>query len=326
MPTATTLLVSALLLSGPAAAASLPKEPERPADTVLDGAAARAGGDVGVHAVRLADGAVLARGAGRRYPMASVYKLPIALVLYRAADAGALDLAEEVAVSERDLRDEVPGATIRAGRRHTLAELADRMLTLSDNTACDLLLARLGGPKKVEAALRDLGVEGIDVTWTELEMANVWSGVLNGPASGLTRRDARALRARSSSADRARGRAAFLAGAANAATPEAITRLLVRLERGELLSKAGTARLVGTMERNRTGDRRIRARLPKDARVADKTGTAGSVTNDVALLTLPNGKGRLALAIFVSRSDEPSDAREKAVAEIARAVYDEMSK
>lgn len=325
MPKATTLLVSALLLSGPAAT-SLPREPERPADTVLDALAARAGGDVGVHAVRLADGAVLARGAERRYPMASVYKLPIALVLYRAADAGALDLAEEIAVSERDLRDEVPGATIRAGRRYSLAELAEMMLTLSDNTACDLLLARLGGAKKVEAVLRGVGVEGIDVTWTELEMANVWNGVLDGPASGLTRRDARARRARSSAADRARGRAAFLAGAANAATPAALTGLLVRLERGELLSKARTAALVETMERNRTGDRRIRARLPKDARVADKTGTAGPVTNDVALLTLPNGKGRLALAIFVSRSDRPLREREKAVAEIARAVYDEMSR
>ncbi|MGI9066639.1 MAG: serine hydrolase [Pyrinomonadaceae bacterium] len=78
------------------------------------------------------------------------------------------------------------------------------------------------------------------------------------------------------------------------------------------------------MGRALTGEKRLRGDLPKDTPVADKTGTgeAGSNTNDVGLITLPEGKGHLAIAVLISGSKLPAQAQEKLIAELARVAYD----
>ena len=58
--------------------------------------------------------------------------------------------------------------------------------------------------------------------------------------------------------------------------------------------------------------------------MADKTGTIGRTTNDVALVTLPDGK-HLALAIFVRNSTKTNAQVEPAIAAAARAVYEHFA-
>ena len=77
------------------------------------------------------------------------------------------------------------------------------------------------------------------------------------------------------------------------------------------------------MERARTGgERRLRANLPAGTQVAEKTGTGDDTTNDVGLVTLPEGKGHLAIAVLISGSKLPAESQEKLIAELARAAYD----
>jgi beta-lactamase class A len=68
--------------------------------------------------------------------------------------------------------------------------------------------------------------------------------------------------------------------------------------------------LLGFMGRALTDEKRLRGNLPKDTPVADKAGTgeAGSNTNDVRLITLPEGKGHLAMAVLISGSKLLSEA------------------
>jgi len=83
--------------------------------------------------------------------------------------------------------------------------------------------------------------------------------------------------------------------------------------------------LLGFMERSRTGgERRLRADLPPGTQVADKTGSGapGTSTNDVGLITLPDGKGHLAIAVLVSGSKLTIAEQEKLIAQLARAAYD----
>jgi len=56
--------------------------------------------------------------------------------------------------------------------------------------------------------------------------------------------------------------------------------------------------------------------------VAHKTGTLGGVANDVGVITLPGDLGHVAISIFTKSSAKPEDASEKAVAEVARTIYD----
>ncbi|MGI9168616.1 MAG: serine hydrolase, partial [Caulobacteraceae bacterium] len=62
--------------------------------------------------------------------------------------------------------------------------------------------------------------------------------------------------------------------------------------------------------------------LPKGTIVADKTGTLGGSVNDVGVITLPGSAGRVGLVVFVKKSAQPIAAREAAIADIARSIYD----
>jgi beta-lactamase class A len=78
------------------------------------------------------------------------------------------------------------------------------------------------------------------------------------------------------------------------------------------------------MERATTGAKRLRGDLPAGTQVADKTGTgeAGAVTNDVGIITLPGGRGHLAMAVLLSGSKLSAEEQEKLIAQLARAAYD----
>jgi beta-lactamase class A len=94
----------------------------------------------------------------------------------------------------------------------------------------------------------------------------------------------------------------------------------VQVQRGDRLSPSSRTVLLDAMRRSPTGTRRIRAGVPASAQVADKTGTIGRTTNDVGLLTLPDGSA-LALAVFVKDSRRRNEDVEPAIAAAARAVY-----
>lgn len=76
------------------------------------------------------------------------------------------------------------------------------------------------------------------------------------------------------------------------------------------------------MRRCRTGEARLRGLLPQGTELAHKTGTIGGTTNDVGIITLPDNAGHVAIAAFVKASEKEVSARERAIAEIARAVHD----
>jgi beta-lactamase class A len=106
------------------------------------------------------------------------------------------------------------------------------------------------------------------------------------------------------------------------ATPLAMARLLERIFSGKALKPTSTQLLTEIMERNTTGKARIPGRLPEGIVVAEKTGTIGGSLNDVGMITLPGDAGKLIVAVFVKHSKKPFEERERAIADIGRALYD----
>lgn len=90
---------------------------------------------------------------------------------------------------------------------------------------------------------------------------------------------------------------------------------------------------MGFMQRATTGLHRLRGDLPSGTLVADKTGSGerdevtrvAKATNDVGIITLPSGRGHLAMAVLVSNSKLPESAQEKLIADLARAAFDAYS-
>ena len=99
--------------------------------------------------------------------MQSVFKLPLAIEVLAHVDAGAIRLDDELRIKPSDVRpgpggslaDELP----EAGGERTVLDLLERMMIQSDNTAADVLLDRVGGPRRVTERLRGFGIDGIDV-------------------------------------------------------------------------------------------------------------------------------------------------------------------
>ena len=249
-------------------------------------------GRVGVAAVCLETGEGASRRGGEPFRAQSIYKIPISMAALRVAERRGWKLDHPVRVTRADI---VPGPfpspardAWRAGRPELpLATLVRHALSLSDNTASDVLLRLAGGPAGVNAYTAGLGLSGIVV------------------ATPLAR---------------------FVPDR-NTLTPDASVALLGALWRGGPVTAPSRALLLDALAKCQTGPGRLRGLLPAGTPVAHKTGTSGSwggltlATNDVGIVTLPDGR-HLAIAAFVADARASEPACERTLARLARAAWD----
>jgi beta-lactamase class A len=282
------------------------------------------GGELGVSAVMVENGRTVGHRDGEAFPMASTYKLPIALAVLAQVDSGRISLDDTVHLTPADYRlgpGPVSERLPASGGTVTVRRMMESMMMFSDNTATDALMRLAGGPQAVMAHLRARGVEGMRVDRYEGQVYLDYNGVTGAPPPvEWTPRRVRGWIDSVPAAQKQAARDRFFADVRDTSTPDAMAALLVQLQRGERISPASRGFLLDAMRRSPTGSRRIRAGVPRDTEVADKTGTIGRVTNDVGLVRLPDGT-HLALAVFVRNSTKSNEQVEPAIAAAARAVY-----
>jgi len=293
--------------------------------------AASAGGTVGVSVLHLESGHGASLHGHERFPMASVFKLAVAVQVLGLVDRGTLSLDQKVVLGPADMRPFGP-LSERAGRgglTRTLRELLETMLVDSDNTAADVLLPLAGGPEVVTARLDAAGLSDIRVDRSEAELAFDSFGVAAPPPRGTwTLASIRGAIEAVPASERRAAYARFLADPRDTATPDALVQLLRQIAEGRWLKPESRDLLLTFMARTRVGPKRLKGDLPPGTPVAHRTGTGADVgasnvcTNDVGLVTLPGGRGRLAVAVLIKGSDRPLAAREQAIARISRAAFD----
>jgi beta-lactamase class A len=284
------------------------------------------GGAVGATAIHLETGRRVALNGGDRFPMASTFKVPVAVQLLTRVDKGELKLDQMIEIKVSDLH---PGSGTLAdlfnkpGLSLSVRNLLELMLLISDNSATDVCLRLAGGADAVNARMRELGIEGISVNRSTAQLIADWIGVTGlpseeswNPAMFSTLFAAVKPEEQSAAAKR------FEADARDTSTPDGMAALLARIFRREVLKPDTGDLLLDIMRRCRTGDQRLKGILPALTEVAHKTGTIGGTTNDVGIMTLPDGAGHVAIAVFVKSSTNAVPARERVIAEIARAVHD----
>lgn len=274
-----------LLAAAPAGAALLLAPPLRAQETFA-AIEARTGGRLGV-AILDASGAPRAlHRAEERFPLCSTFKLLLAACVLKRVDEGRERLDRRIAYSKSDLVTYSPVTAPQAGEGMSVADLCAATVTLSDNTAANLLLATLGGPEGFTAMLRAMG----DPT-TRLDR---WETALNSAEPGDPR---------------------------DTTTPLAMARDIRALVAGPLLAPASRAMLVGWLEGCKTGDKRLRAGLP-GWHVGEKTGTGDNGTvNDVGFARPPGAASDtppLILCAYLTQSRLDTAGSEAALASVAR--------
>jgi beta-lactamase class A len=248
----TTIAAAALLVGGAAAAA--PKEPIANQDllrarlqqhigqrlTAIDGVA-------GVWIKDLVSGDEIGVNEDRVFPTASSIKIGILVELYRQVEQGRLHLDDRHRVQGSD-RAGGSGVLQHLGAVElSLKDLATLMIVLSDNTATNILIDKVG-MGAVNATLDRLGLS----------------------ATRLRRKMIRPD-------DQAAGRE-------NVSTPAELGRLVELIYREKIVAPAACREMLQILAHPKSGQ--IRARLPQDVRVAHKTGGLGGVVNDVGVVFL----------------------------------------
>ena len=248
------------------------------------------GGRLGVALVDSKGALLLGFNRDERFALCSTFKAPLAAAVLMGADGGKFGLDGQVAFTKDDILDYAPAVKQNRKRgRMSMAELAEAAVTLSDNSAANLLLPFVGGPEGLTAFARAHGDSVTRLDRTE--------PALNENAQGDER---------------------------DTTSPAAMAGLMARLLFRDLQPDSAK-RLREWLNASTTGDRRIKAGLPKDWTSGSKTGSCGTAFNDVALVKSPSGDEYL-LAIYLDRPTVDDKAAEAAIAETARAALDFVAK
>jgi beta-lactamase class A len=244
------------------------------------------GGRLGVAVLDTRTDAGTAHRVDERFPMCSTFKLLAAAAILARVDAGKDRLDSRIRFEARDVvvnsamtKDRVGGEGM------SVAELCEAAMIVSDNTAGNLLLARLGGPQGLTAYARSLGdmVTRLDRIEPDLNEA------IPGDPRDTT-------------------------------SPAAMLSNLRTLVLGNVLSENSKDQLTRWLIGNRTGDTRLRAGLPSGWRVGDKTGSGErGTTNDVGVIWPPERAPVLA-SIYLTETAASGEQRNATLAAVGRAV------
>jgi len=288
------------------------------------------GGKLGVTAIHVETGKRFSQYGQELFPMASSYKIPIAIQLLNKIDSGKLSLDQLIEFSYLDLH---PGSgmiserfnwpqSAKPGLALSVRSLIELMLLISDNSATDACLTLAGGPGMVTSNLKRLGITGIRVDRPTSLLIGDWLGIsvnenVLKPIAVFDSLEKTLSPEQIKITSRK-----FDDDPKDTSTPDGMAELLLMLQTKPILKKESQELLLDIMRRCETGLTRLKGMLPPSTEVKHKTGTIGMTTNDVGIITLPGDAGHLVVAAFVKSSEKEIPERERAIAEVTRALHD----
>jgi beta-lactamase class A len=251
------------------------------------------------------------------FPTASVFKVPVIVELYRQAEAGRLSLDDKMVLKEAE---KVPGSGIlkelSEGLEVTVRDLSRLMMILSDNTATDMIVERVG-KDNVNATMRRLGLNKTVVVADCRDLLFDLVGANDLPDDEKTL--VRYLQLAKAGANK--GAWSLGTERNDVTTPLEMNRLLELIVEGEAVGRAGCDAILATMEKCQTGEYRVPKYLPAEkVKMCRKTGSLPGIRNDVGVITVLASGERYCISCF-TRGAPDVYAVEEAIARVSRSVY-----
>ena len=272
----------ALLLALTTPAHAFDAEPLRAA---VEAEATRLGARIGM-AVREGGREAFSMRGDERFAFDSTHKAFSCAALLAKVEKGETSLARRSVVVVTDLAPYSPVVEkYTAPASLSLAEFCAAALSYSDNTAANVVLAALGGPPGVTAFLRTLGDPTSRLDRTEPD--------LNEAEPGDER---------------------------DTTTPSAAAADLERLLIGDALTPVSREKLKSWMRDDRVADTLLRASIPDNWQIADKSGSGGHGSRGIVAAMWPPGRAPIVVALYIADTDAPLEARNAAVARLGAAL------
>lgn len=245
----------------------------------------RHGGRLGVFVVDTGSGARLEHRADERFPMCSTFKLLLVADVLERVDHREERLDRQISYGPADIEAYAPVAKRHLADGHmTVGELCAAAVEWSDNTAANLLLKIVGDPAGFTLFVRGLG----DQT-TRLDRAEPIGAAIPGDVRDTT-------------------------------TPRAMVQDMRTVLLGRRLSDDSVNLLGRWLIGDKVGGARLRAGLPHDWRIGDKTGTGDHGTsNDIAILWPPD-RAPILVAAYYTESPQSRDAQNAVLADVGRII------
>lgn len=240
---------------------------------------------LGVYALDTASGATIAHRADERFAFCSTFKGLAAAAVLQRNPLSHLDTV--VRYTDEDLTKNAAITPRHVATGMTIRDLCDAAVRYSDGTAGNLLLRDMGGPAELTAYLRGLGDPVTRMDRIEPAITEATPG------------DPR-----------------------DTSSPRALGTDYQRIVLGDALPEDKRAFLRDLLERNATGAGavRVRAGVPQDWKVADKTGTGEYGTlNDIAIVWPPD-RAPLVLSLMSSKATADAEYDQTLLAEAAAYV------
>ncbi len=291
-------------------------------ETDIRGIIQDSGAEMAVSALHLETGQRTDVDADRVFPMCSVLKIPVLVEAFRQIEEGRFTLDDrwQLTTAEKNLPSGIL-VFFDDGLEPTVKDLLTLMIIISDNTATDMVIHRLG-QGSVTSTMHSLGLTDIHVPLTIREM---FDDLL--PSSDPTQ-DMLALAA----GPRNRDGICYSLGPDNdVGTPAALTELLARIWRGEAVSRTACDAMLDILLKQQLNDRLPRY-LPPGTPCAHKTGTLPGIRNDSGII-YASENAHVAVTVFsrwddervsddpIARSEQPI-AIDAAFGRIGRLLYD----
>jgi len=229
--------------------------------------------------------------ADERFPLTSTFKAFACAALLHQVDTGQTALDHTVRVTQADLVPYAPIMEMLVGQEVSLAHICSAALRLSDNAAGNMVLDRIGGPDGLTGYLRGIGDAMTRLDRREPE--------LNEAAPGDLR---------------------------DTTTPAAIAGSLRRLVLGDAMSTSSRSQLMAWLVADEVGGPLLRAGVPADWHIADRTGAGGHGSRGVVAVMWPPGQAPIVAAIYVTGTDATMDQRNRAIAELGAALTVDIAK
>ncbi|ERN39836.1 beta-lactamase class A [Rubidibacter lacunae KORDI 51-2] len=224
--------------------------------------------------------------AGDRFPINSTYKTIACAALLSRVDSGQEQLDRIVIFDESQLADYSPVTETRVGAPGmSLGELCQATIATSDNSAANFVMQAIGGPQAVTQFMRSIG--------DRTSRLDRWSPELSESVPGDQR---------------------------DTTSPNAMAMMLEQLVLKGTLSFESRQTLESWLKGNEISGDLIRAAVPSDWDVIDKTGSGGYGSRSIAAVMWPPQREPVIAAIYITETEVSFAERNAAIAEIGEAI------